>query len=966
MEYTIMNSGNFVNALLALDIGSLHLEEPFLLLIVAIPLIVLFTVAFALVTRKENANGHSTASYVLHIALAIVIGFAAAGTSWITTLTETNVYVVADVSYSANKNLNEIDNIIKNRIKLPRNSKIGVVCFGKDYELLCDLGSQNNVTSVKNSTVDDSETNIAEALSYTGSLFKEDVIKKIVLITDGKQTDETDAYAVRRAIDTLESLGIEVNAIYIDDNFDPGTPEVQISDAEFTKSAFINHEEWVNVTVQSSVDTRAVMTLSSGEIQLQEKLVDLKEGTNTVNFSLDTSKGGTFDYVVEVSAEKDTSEYNNTYSFTQSVSSDIKLLIIAGSWKSCTELVRKYADVATIDAYENYAGTDVPLTTKTKFWREYADNDKVHGYNCNPNVASNYRDVPCTIEQLSKYDEIILADVDISTLVNSTEIIRNIDTVISLLGKSLVTLGNVYIQDSAADTYTESAKGVLKSLDNMLPIRYGQSEDDPKLYALVLDISRSMSDNTPSRLAMEKAIAANLLSTLNDTDEICIITFYGNVSILQPPTSLEKREAILDAINNLNGIQGTVIGSGLQAAYDRLKGLDGYAGKQVMLISDFLDSENYENDPVTIAAQMLDDDEIVTSCVNVNKSTSSAVRLADSIATAGGGKAYHYNSLSDSIDKVEFDSIVGKDKVKMPEGSFSVYPTRPNDNALSNIDATQLPTVSRFVNGLNKASAVSILELNYPKKGDGNGDTDNSDSNNKFKQVPLYSYWKYGNGKVTSFTSSIGEGIGNWQSSGVSQTFMDNILDVNTPGQKAEHPYVLEVLQEDSFTRVQVILADLHFGTAATIKLTLPDGEIIETGMTFDSYLFYYEFKSAEIGKYQIDIDYIYNNRSYPVSTAINVSYTSEYDAFTSFEPSMLFKAVDGRGTVITEGNLAITNVETNVGTYTMDFTFALLIISVILYVVDIIVRKLRWEDIVSFFGGFKKTQKSNSGGKAK
>lgn len=961
-----MNSGSFVNALLALDIGSLHLEEPLLLLIVAIPLIVLFTVAFALVTRKENANGHSTASYVLHIVLAIIIGFAAAGTSWITTLTETNVYVVADVSYSANKNLDEIDNIIKNRIILPRNSKLGVVTFGKDYELLCDLGDQQNAVSVKESTVDDSETNIAEALSYAGSLFNDNVIKKIVLITDGKQTDETDAYAVRRAIDTLESLGVEVNAIYIDNNFDPGTPEVQISDAEFTKSAFINHEEWVDVIVQASVATRAIMTLSSGETQLQERLVDLQEGTNSVRFNLDTGKSGTFDYVVEVIAENDTSEYNNTYSFTQSVSSDIKLLIIAGSWKSCTALVEKYADYATIDAYENYTGMDVSVSTKRGFWDRYADNDKIHGYNCNPNVATNYSDVPCTIEQLSKYDEIILADVDISTLVNSTEIIRNLDTVVSLLGKSLVTLGNVYIQDSAAETYTESAKGVLKSLDNMLPIRFGQSEDDPKLYALVLDISRSMSDNNPSRLAMEKAIAANLLSTLNDTDEICIVTFYGNVSVLQPPTSLGKRETIIDAINNLNGIQGTVIGSGLQAAYDRIRGLEGYVGKQVMLISDFIDSTGYENDPITVAAQMFDEDEIVTSCVNVNRSDSAAVSLADRIAAAGGGKAYHYNSISDSTNKVEFDAIVGKDKVKMPEGSFSVYPTRPNDDALTNIDATLLPTVSKFVSGVNKASAVSVLQLNYPKKGNADSTAEDSDESISYKQVPLYSYWKYGNGKVTSFTSSIGEGIGNWQSSGVSQILMDNILEVNTPGQKAEHPYVLEVLQEDSFTRVQVILADLHFGTTASIKLTLPDGEVIQTAMTFESYLFYYEFKSAEKGKYQIDIDYIYNNRSYPSSTAINVSYTSEYDAFTTFEPSMLFKAVDGRGTVITEGDLTVTNVETNVGTYTMDYTYALLIISVVLYVVDIVVRKLKWEDIVSFFGGFKKTQKTNSGGNAK
>ena len=86
-----MNSGNFVNAFLAVNIGSLFIDKPLMLLIIALPLVVLFTLPFALVTRKENVNGHSIASYVLHIALAVIVGFAAASTSWVTTLTETDV-----------------------------------------------------------------------------------------------------------------------------------------------------------------------------------------------------------------------------------------------------------------------------------------------------------------------------------------------------------------------------------------------------------------------------------------------------------------------------------------------------------------------------------------------------------------------------------------------------------------------------------------------------------------------------------------------------------------------------------------------------------------------------------------------------------------------------------------------------------------------------------------------------------
>ena len=946
-----MSSGNFVNAFSAVNIGSLYIDKPLMLLIVALPLVVLFTLPFALVTRKDNVNGHSIASYVMHICLAIIIGFAAAGTSWVTTLTETDVYVVADVSYSANKNLSEIDDIIKNRIILPANSRLGVVCFGKDYELLCDLGAQKNAASVKNFTVDDSETNIAEALSYAGSLFKGDVIKKIILITDGKQTDESDTYAVRRAIDSLEAQEIEVNAIYLDDNFDPATPEVQISGAEFTKSAFLGHEEWAYITVQTSYATRAVMTLKCGDAQLQERLVDLEEGTNIVSFSLDTGHSGTYDYVVSISAENDTSNYNNSYSFTQTVSADKRVLMISGSWDTCTMLVDQYEETALIDAYENDMSKTV--SAKNYYWNS-KDRDKIHGYNCNPDVVANYRDVPYTLEQLCKYDEIILAEIDVTKLVNSTEFVRNLDTTVSLFGKSLITIGNVYTQDANLETYGESAKEVLNSLDNMMPVKYGQSDDESKLFTLVLDASRSMSDMAPARLNMEKQIAVNILSTLNDTDEVCIVVFYGKSYVMQAPISLDKREAVIDSINNLSGIQGTVIGGGLRTAYERIRGLTGYAEKQVMLISDFLDSNDSGFDPVTDAFDYLHNYEIVTSCVNVNKSNRTSVNLADSIAAAGGGKAFHYNSLSDNLGNIKFDELVGREKVKIPSGSFSVKAARPNDDVLSGIDATALPSVSQFVNGTNKASAVSVLQLNYQKSG-----------SEIVNQVPLYSYWTYGNGTVSSFTSSVGNiWTKNWRQE-LKQAFLDNLLDTNTPSQKAEYPYVLDVQQEESYTRIQLIPADLHFGTYASIKLTRPDGQIIEQDLVFDTYYFYYEFKSAEVGKYLIDVNYRYNNVDYSANTQINVSYTSEYDAFTTFDPSMLFKAVDSRGTVITEGSLTVTNNYNLVGTYTLDFTYALLITAVVLYVVDIIVRKLKWEDIVSFFGGFRKAKQSKSGDKA-
>ena len=74
--------------------------------------------------------------------------------------------------------------------------------------------------------------------------------------------------------------------------------------------------------------------------------------------------------------------------------------------------------------------------------------------------------VPYTVEALCAYDEIIISDVDVSESVANYEMfLESVDTVVSLFGKSLLTMGNTGIQNDF--------EGKLKRLDNMLPVNYG-------------------------------------------------------------------------------------------------------------------------------------------------------------------------------------------------------------------------------------------------------------------------------------------------------------------------------------------------------------------------------------------------------------------------------------------------------------------------------------------------------------
>ncbi len=911
------------------------------LLLIAVPLILVFLIPFLISVRKVNRNFHNVASFALHIIMAIIIGFAAAGTTFTAVLSRTQVYVVADVSYSANKNLDEVDGYIKN-LKLPANSEVGLVCFGKDYELLNKPTELASLDSVKTAEVDVSETDIASALEYTGTLFDEGVIKRVVLITDGKQTDENDTYAIRRAVDSLESQDIKVDAIYLDDNIDEEVHELQISDVQFTSSAYLNSIETAKVTVQSSYDTDSatLVLYKDGEEQLPYKAPTLSVGTNTVTFDLDTSKEGVFSYEVKLLSDDDKSDKNNSFKFTQKVTASMYVLAVTGDWETAKAMAVKYGDGAKVDIYEN--DPDVRLRDKAEFISLYASDDNVNIYEFGEVSANNLqgvpvRGVPWNIEALCPYDEVVLADIDISTIENSGEFVQNIKSMVSRLGKSLVTFGNLGIQTSDDSN--------VKELGSILPVQYGKSDDDARLYSIVLDSSRSM--NQQFHWSVAKEVAKRILNLLNDDDYICVVTFFGEAVPVQPPVRLgANRAAIAEAIDNLSPRQGTLIGSGLYNAYQLIKDYD-YSDKQVMLISDGANFGDDYHDPAEVAADMLDN-AIVTSVFDVGRKNgdtgTASETLLRNVAAQGGGLYYQSDNQENLNDNLFVE--MAEDLIQQViEKDTAVRVNRASDEVLNGIDTRAIPQISGFIKGKAQTGAITVLQAQYYR-------TEHSKVNN----IPLYCYWDFGSGRISSFSSSFtGDWVNQWEATDIAGTFIDNVLKSNIPDERNENPFSVDVLRDGGSTRVTLTPVTPRFDAQATIELTTPDGKTVNANLAFDQSYYYYEFDSAGVGEYTIKVAYNYYDLAYGNDNYLTVAYTDEYNEFASFDPAVLFRALNGRGEVNLDGNLVVENDMKEVGTYSVNITIPLLIAVVVLYIIDIIIRKLKWDDIRSFFGRYKK-----------
>ena len=862
---------------------NISFDNPWLLLII-IPLLLGIIIPFIISIKKDNKSKSVIASLIIHLIIAACVTLGVAGTIHTTVMTETNVYVVADISHSSAANLDLIDEYIDDIEKaMPRNSKLGVIAFGKDYQLLTEMGEKR--VSVKEADVDSSATDIVSALNYAVSLFDDNVIKRVVLISDGRQTDQSAIGELVSVIDSMYSKDIYIDAIFLDNNIKEGTPEVQISDVDFTGSTYLNHKTTADVLVQSNTDTKAIISLYKGEERVVHEAITLTRGYNVVNLDMDTSSTGVFDYSVSIQMDGDVTEENNTYSFTQSIAGDVKVLFVSSSEADLATAERVYGSSAIIDSYVND-----PF-------------------------------VPYQLEDLCKYDEIVLSNVDIRTLENFTAFIENIEKCVSVFGKSLVTVGDTKIQNSTDE--------VLMMLEDMLPVRFGNNDQDPKLYTLVIDTSRSMNDSY--QLIMMKQAAVQILELLSDSDYISVISFSGEITVVQPPIAAANRDEVIETINAIEPTQGTVIGAALEKAQEFMLPLS-FSEKQVMVISDGLSYALEADNPVDIARNMYENGIMVST---INTASQEGVEMLEDIAEAGGG-SYYYLSRAEDVSQLILGDMANDITDSIIEGDTVVLIDKGTDSVLSGIST--LPNISGYVFSKAKGSASTVISVSYRTSGGSN------------VIAPLYAYWDYGNGRVATFTTDLGGGwVSGWDNE-VGDRFFGNLFETNVPAEKVDYPYTVNISYDGIISSIDIIPSLVDPFAKIDLIITAPNGETITEELSFNTEGYYYEFEPDELGKYSVALTYEIGGEVYSSTTYFNLGYSPEYDSFAVFDIASLEEVIRNRGNVFADSNITMVNDEDKIATYEIDYTVPLLIIAVILFVCDVIVRKVKWNDIASLF----------------
>jgi hypothetical protein len=249
-------------------------------------------------------------------------------------------------------------------------------------------------------------------------------------------------------------------------------------------------------------------------------------------------------------------------------------------------------------------------------------------------------------------------------------------------------------------------------------------------------------------------------------------------------------------------------------------------------------------------------------------------------------------------------------------------------------------TVNAFVNNVKKEDAVTVLTANYYPSDDA-----------RPIAVPIYSYINVDKGRVAYYASSF-DWTAHWADESAGMDFYRNLFNTNLPDEKVDYPFEIKVSYDGAKGYVEILPLRLNASASVKIAVETPNKTIHEDTLPFQTNGFTYSFEAKETGKYTIYMTYVRADAAEDeaVSVFFDLSYAPEYNSFLAFDVSEVHQFIRHRGQVTTDGTVDLSNSDDQVATYTIDFTIPFAAAVVILFVIDIIIRKLKWSDIKGLF----------------
>lgn len=639
---------------------SMGFEHPWLLFLL-IPALGLMLIPYFRLPRGRRRTRNRIISLVLHSLILVLCVFMVSGLSFTSaeTVEKSDIIILADLSDSNRASEEDMNDFIREVVANKKDGqRVGIVSFAGDCVFSAEMRKNgdvyqeylsNPVKPVGNAT------NIASALRYARNSLSDPANGRIILLSDGIETDEN-AYA---AVQSLASEGIRVDTVF----FSPkgNGREIMISSVGVPEHVTPGETVTVSVTVRASSSVGATLTLSDrGEI-VEERTVRLSGTEEVFSFYVQIDTPGLHEFHATVSAYEDTFSQNNEYYSFVNIE-NVKLLLVDGTGNEAEGLM----DILESDDYD---------VTKVL-----------------PSA------LPSTFAEICAYDEVIfmnVANADLPASYAENVLKRYVEE----FGGGFYTVGGnkAYVQEDMQGS----------AYEDLLPVAADDGKQSLGLL-LVIDRSTSMRQQAGSltRLELAKEAARGSIEELGDGDYVGVITFNNHAEIVSPMQPIYQKDQVIRAIDGIKiDEQGTGYFNAVNMAQNMLTGFDETELKHIIFLTDGEPTDRADIPTCMERITQMAGNGITLSTIALGPSV--PIDTVNNMASLGNGRFCDASNTSELIDIMKRETVTAA-------GSFvNEYEFRPAIRSYTSAVAgiTEFPTLGGYFGTRVKEGATVVLSV---------------------------------------------------------------------------------------------------------------------------------------------------------------------------------------------------------------------------------------------------------------
>ena len=668
----------------------------FLVLLVLLPISAI--IALPRLRRQRGRGGarlastHAWAGLLIRSLLLACVIFSLAGMQSVTFNSKLAVAFLVDVSDSVRASgRDQALQFLRDALRAMRsdgNDQAAVVVFGADAQVERSLSQLKDFGDIS-TQVRAAGTNIESAVRLGLSLLPSDYAKRLVLLSDGKQTvgDADSAARLVRAVNArLDVVPLDIKQ----------GPDAALERIDAPQRASAGQVIPLQIVVRSNQAMRAQLTIFAGPDVVSQQSVNLVAGLNEFSIRADATRAGFTAFRAQVAADSDTVPQNDALSASVIVGGPPRVLIVA------------------LPAGAVSASDQTPSVDETTVLKAALTSAGILFDESSPGA------LPTELQSLAAYQSIILVDVPAREL--SPRAMTSLQGYVRDAGGGLVAIGG-------PNSY--GVGGYYKTpLEETLPVE--TQIKDPRRFpsiseVIVMDKSGSMSvqENGVLKIRLAAEAAARAAELINDDDEITVIGYDTQpVDVIGPFMGRDRAQYIPRVLSIAPGGGGIYVFESLQEA-QKIVAASNRLTKFIILLSDGNDSEH--QDGAREVVQQLRDADVILSVVSIGDGTD--VPFLKDIARLGGGR-FHLTTKAANLPSIFTEETALAQRSYIVEQNF--FPKQgAGSPILSGI--TAMPQLQGYVATTAKPAAQVVLKAN---------ETD-----------PLLATWQYGLGRVAAFTS---------------------------------------------------------------------------------------------------------------------------------------------------------------------------------------------------------------------